>query len=532
MLRLATREIKTLVAVHGWVGALVGVVLYAVVVTGTVAVFSEQINTWSGGLIGKADPLTVLPLNATIDKLTRQTPKEFRDQTSIFLAPGDNVHAYFFLLDYLDGELENRGVYYMFDPAGKVLSRTEGWGDDLLATDPRTALGSFFVNLHVRLHLPETLGLIVTGILGLAMLSAAVSGMLMHRHLFTDIFTLRGKHRMVGLRDVHSVAGTWTLPHAFVLAFTGAYLSFAFTLGAPLLSKIAFNGDHQALNKVLFQAEPAVTDDPTPAPKADLDAVVADARARAGAPVVRIRIENRGRADARVTVRTEPRNNEFFQGRLVYDGVTGEFLRDAAISGRKTNPSFGGLLLSLVAPLHFGSFLGWISRFVWFALGAATAYVTLSGLTLWVRRRSDQRAWRVVARVIAWIGGGLPLVLTGSAIGYFAALPSLQTVYWTPVAFLICTAMTVVIMLSIRRIEKLTPVLFGLTGAMLVSLPMLRRSAGGFDWDTALAAGQNTIPLMDGFVFFGGLTCIFLSALALRERREPIQVPPIGHLAE
>ena len=75
------------------------------------------------------------------------------------------------------------------------------------------------------------------------MLVAAVSGILMHRHLFTDIFTLRGRDRMVGLRDLHSVAGTWTLPHAFVLAFTGAYLSFAIAVGLPMLAKIAFKGD-------------------------------------------------------------------------------------------------------------------------------------------------------------------------------------------------------------------------------------------------------------------------------------------------
>ena len=120
---------------------------------------------------------------------------------------------------------------------------TKVTADDLAANDPYTALGRFYVDLHVRLHVPNPWGLILTGILGLAMLVAAVSGILMHRHLFRDIFILRGRDRLVGLRDLHSVAGTWTLPHAFVLAFTGAYLSFTIAVALPMLAKIAFKGD-------------------------------------------------------------------------------------------------------------------------------------------------------------------------------------------------------------------------------------------------------------------------------------------------
>ena len=77
-------------------------------------------------------------------------------------------------------------------------------------------------------------GLILTGVLGVAMLAAAVSGLLMHRHLIRDIFTLRpGAQRLVSRRDLHTVAGTWILPHAFVLAFTGAFFSFAISIGVP-----------------------------------------------------------------------------------------------------------------------------------------------------------------------------------------------------------------------------------------------------------------------------------------------------------
>ena len=51
MIHLPKNETKLMVAVHGWSGILLGLVLYAVVLTGTAAVFAEEIGTWSSGHI-------------------------------------------------------------------------------------------------------------------------------------------------------------------------------------------------------------------------------------------------------------------------------------------------------------------------------------------------------------------------------------------------------------------------------------------------------------------------------------------------
>ena len=69
------RETKTLVAVHGWAGAVLGLLLYAVIVTGTAAVFANEIKAWSGGLLGTREPLG-RPLNALLARLEAETPEE------------------------------------------------------------------------------------------------------------------------------------------------------------------------------------------------------------------------------------------------------------------------------------------------------------------------------------------------------------------------------------------------------------------------------------------------------------------------
>src|SRR3546814_2468228 len=115
--------------------------------------------------------------------------------------------------------------------------RISDWSSDVCSSD-----------LHVRLHVPNPWGLLLTGILGLAMLVAAISGLLIHRHLFKDIFTLRTRANPVLVdRDRHSVAGTWSLPFAFILAFTGSFFSFFGTIGVPVRS-----GEHTSELKSLI----------------------------------------------------------------------------------------------------------------------------------------------------------------------------------------------------------------------------------------------------------------------------------------
>jgi uncharacterized iron-regulated membrane protein len=513
VIKLRTRETKTLVAVHGWSGALLGLLLYAVIVTGTAAVFANEIKAWSGGLLGTSEPFT-RPLNAVIERLAAETPQEFREDLSLRATPEGNIWAFFHVNENVGGVPKERGILYTIAPDGRVIARAEGYGDEIVAADPISALGRFYVDLHVRLHVPNPWGLILTGILGLAMLVAAVSGILMHRHLFTDIFTLRGRGRLVGLRDLHSVAGTWTLPHAFVLAFTGAFLSFAIAVGLPMLAKIAFKGDVREMIATL-NGLPVV--DARPAAPANLDDVLSVARARADAPLLLVSVEDRGRADARITVFPAPKPGELSAVRLIYDGATGAFIRERPVVG--TKPSLGAALLGLVGPLHFGNFAGWWSRAVWFALGTASAYVTWSGLSLWVRRRADQRGWRGLGRVTAWVGGGLPFAMAAAAVAYFISLPSLTTVFWTPAAFLIAAALALVPALWMRHVGRVAPLLFGATGALLLVLPLLRFAAGGPGWNAALATGQNTMPAMDVLVVLGGVTCIVSSAIALRSQQ-------------
>lgn len=504
MIRLDQEQTKAMVAVHGWSGILLGLLLYAVILTGTAAVFAEEIGAWSAGHLAKGSAFEQ-PVDATVRRLTAMTPARDREALNLFEA-GDRKLGAFFHHHATDaqGQPEERGVYYEADADGRIVRTATGSAEEIFGPDNDDALSHFLVDTHVRLHLPDPWGLILTGILGLALLIATFSGILIHRHLLKDIFTVRRRaHPVLAERDRHSVAGTWSLPFAFILAFTGSFFSFFGTIGVPVVALALFNGDVQALSNRVYGDAGIV--DARAAPPGDLDTLIADATWRAGGAPTFLAIENYLRADAKVTSYHKPMSGDVEPVTLLYSGASGDFLRVKSVIG--TTPSFGGTLTAIMGPLHFGNFAGLLSKAVWFALGFATCFVTYTGMRLWViRRQTESRSLRWLDRLVMIVGLGLPLALLISAAGYFVAMPLGTATFWTPAAFLAASAVLTAIGFLARSSIMVERTLLGITAGTLVALPFLRMVvARGPGWGQALAAGQPVIMAMDIALIFSGL---------------------------
>ena len=56
MIKLQQHDTKTLLAIHGWSGILLGLLLYAVICTGVAAVFASEINNWASPLPQQRTP--------------------------------------------------------------------------------------------------------------------------------------------------------------------------------------------------------------------------------------------------------------------------------------------------------------------------------------------------------------------------------------------------------------------------------------------------------------------------------------------
>jgi uncharacterized iron-regulated membrane protein len=518
MKALSRPQLLRLVSVHGWTGAVLGLLLYAVVLTGTVAVFADRIEEWSAGGITTQTPIGP-GTNTIIRSILDITPNGFLSEVSVF-ANGRGELLVFPHAEALNPESGNKepyGALFRVDPiTGKTLARDEGF----VFRDPHThevsALSEFLVDLHVQLHVPSPWGLILTGVAGLAMVAFGATGFLMHRHIVRDIFVApRPGQRLAALRDRHVLTGSWALLFTFILGFTGAYFSFAGTVFFPLLTEVTFGGDRDRMIAELF--EESVPEDARYAQFVNLDAVIADATSRAGSPPRFLSIDNYGRRDARIATFHAPRSGEMTTVRTLYDGVSGAFLGFRQLIGKES--SSGGVLMSLMLPLHTGDFAGTLSQSIWIGLGSAMAYLIVSGLQLWVRRREDELLWRRFGRAVTVVGYGLPVAMLMCAYAYFLALGAgADDFWWTPAGFLIGLIPGVVPGFVARNEDGLRWFYRLLLGIGLILLPIVRMATGGLDWATAIAQGQGTVLSVD-------LTLLLLGAGLVWWARRPRALP-------
>lgn len=506
MINLSNISGRRLTDIHGWAGVLFGLALYIVVFSGAIVVFSHEIGAWSvsghklgDGLQGKIDHRLV-ELSSTI-------PEEYKDEVGIWQNSSGELIAFFHThVKDETGEIKEKGTRFVLDPNTlAIISQLEGYNDEL----PHVTSGfleEFLVKLHIQLHAPDPIGLYLTGILGLVLLVSAVSGFIIHRHLIKDIFiSPRLNTRLLNTRDRHNLAGSWGLVFSIVLAFTGAFFSFATTLGLPVIAMTAFGGDQEKAITAIY-GEPAVVD-PTPEKFIGIEDIIAQSKQAniAGSDPIFVFIEHWGRADALVSTIHQPSDDHILYTTHKFSGTTGKYIGEKSAVG--TQPSAGSALIGMMGVLHFGWFAGLFSRIIWLSLGLATCYVTITGLQLWVQRREKEERWQELAKLIPIVGYGLPIAMVGAAIGFILTYShSTELVEsWTVDGFLIGIVISFIIGLSLSTAEKSKQVLQRVLGVGLILLPVIR----GFSHEIYI--GDVGIVALDISLIISGIILLVVS---------------------
>ena len=516
------RPRRRLYLLHRWTGLLIALLGMLVFFSGAIATFHHELDAWAsrGDRFSGMQDLPHFDLDRAYEVAVARVDARYRHQVDISQAEGSPLRFFFHEHVSTGSGIEEVGVATTLDPDTlAVLERREGDRDAAIKTRPAHALAAFFIDLHIFLLMPQTLGLIATGVVGFALLILIASGTLVHRPTMKKILRSPRRHRSrLFFGDFHTLIGSWSLPYTVILALTGTFFSFAGVVLVPVMAMVAFDGDQEALIRTVVGEVDVSESDGV----ARLQPIVDDAIERTdGARVHRVGLDHWGQPEANVTVAlVTPSALGDTSHTLVYDGHTGAFLQSKPQLG--TRPSFGNALLQLMGDLHFGTLFGMVTKLLWGLFGLATCVLAASGLLIYVARQPDPRSRSTlfVRLMTVALVGGLPLAAGLASLAWVAAygLGASDPKSAMTITFLVALAAAGIVgaLATLRSALALT---WMASGFALLALPLLAPLATGTSITDAWAnPALYETAFVDGAFLTFALVFLVGAIIAFRNR--------------
>ena len=394
---------------HTWSGLVFCWILYFMFVTGTLGYFDTEIDRWMQP--ERPSAAEEVPLATSLPVAQGYLEREAEGADRWVLAPAHGRE-----------ELELRVFFQMpavEDGAEGADERPRRGNEDLdlrtgepLAEPERaTGGGQTLYRMHYLLHyFPDQTGYRLVAIITLLMFVAMVSGIIIHKKIFKDLFTLRLRRGQRSWLDAHNLLSVSSLPFQLMITYSG--LVFTVGLWMPMIAFASYGFDHEEADTVLEEVvgDIRVERSGEAAPLADLVAIAEDAEREWGPGQMRL-LEVRMPGDANATVFASRRGGlSALPERLVYDGTTGERLQ--SLPAHANAPvAFAATLVGL----HEGHFAGPILRWLYIFSGLLGTAMVATGAVYWTAKRKkttgkpESRGYRFVDAVNVGTIIGLPV---------------------------------------------------------------------------------------------------------------------------
>ena len=389
---------QTQASLHTWSGLIVGWVLYAMFLAGTVSFWREEITRWTQPEIGVRVAAEVDVANA---QRYLQAHAPHAAQWDIAL-PDERAAG-------VSVTFRDKATPRAATMAPIVLD-AHGEPVNVRATEG----GDFFYRLHFDMHyMPILWGRWLAGICAMAMLIAIVSGVITHKKIFVDFFTFRPHKGQRSWLDGHNALAVLALPFHLMITYTG--LVTLMTIYMPWGAD-GSNGSRNALFAAIIPTYTTPAASGVSKPLIDLR-VAFDTASRTwdGGHVATLKITQPGDASARIVAeRAGADRISSNQVTVQMDGTTGEVLA----SSKPESP--GVLTRGGMIGVHAGRFAPLEMRWLYFLLGVAGTAMVATGLVLWTVKRRAQLpdtarphlGFRLVERLNVAFVAGMPLSMS------------------------------------------------------------------------------------------------------------------------
>ncbi|MEM9530258.1 MAG: PepSY-associated TM helix domain-containing protein [Pseudomonadota bacterium] len=501
---------------HSWTGISLGLVLFVVCFTGSLAMFYHEIHSWQ-------DPAARLPAEVAapvpVDPLFRDWKAELGDVETTFMA----LNYPSAMEPYYHGQINARGE------DGEISFEQRRWNPQTGEVLPERGegLATWLRDFHRDLMWPAALGgrqigRGLVGIFGIVMMLSIVTGIITHRKILKEMFTLRRTRSVrVKWKDAHNVLGVWSLPFSVVMAFTGAWLGIVALL-LPVTGLLVVEGDAEKLLEVLGGDQIVATG--KPAEMLSLDLVAQRPHSGSDNPPVAVYMTHWGDEAAIYELQYLPDTELLYYEPERISGVTGAVLPLTGFLERTP----GLRVLGSMAPLHYGLYGGLALKLLYFALGIALSVMVALGNMVWIERRlhsaEGSRSPRFYDRLSKLtVGVCLGVVLASIAIFFVDRLYTgpeesrITTIGWS---YFLVWAAGLIFAFARRNNYQTTRLLLAASGFALMTLPVFNALTSNMMPWTSLQAGHAASPAVDLALLIFGIGAVLVAQRMPSSRRE------------
>lgn len=356
---------------HTWSGLVVGWILFAVFVTGTLSYFRPEISRWARPELRdvQANPDAAAKAIAALQERAPDSERWF------ITLPDAREPVMRVSWRDPNGEGRRRFPSAVLDPAT---------GAEVKSRDTRG--GDFFYRFHFELSMKPIWGRWVVGFCAMFMFVAIISGVITHKKIFKDFFTFRPKKGQRSWLDAHNAVGVLALPYHVMITYTG--LITLMFLYMPWGVQANYGDDREAF----FDEALAFAPDPEPAGLPGTLTAIQPLLATAqrhwnGARPSGITVLHPSDANSRIEIRRENDDRLSHSNQsVVFAGTTGKLIAAAG------EPPGATQTRDVLYGLHMARFSSTTLRWIFALSGLAGILMVASGLVLWSVKRAPDRA--------------------------------------------------------------------------------------------------------------------------------------------
>lgn len=354
---------------HSWIGLCFGWLLFAIFLTGSVTYYRQEISLWMQPQLATMQVNQQTAVKSAIEYLQKNAP----DAKSWYIGVASE-------------QLPVNKIYWQ-KADGSYESKTLDAASGKEMTASATQGGDFFYSFHFQLYgMPYYIGRLITTIAAFIMLITLISGVITHKKIFSDFFTLRAFKGQRSYLDAHNVSAVIALPFFLTVTFTGLAIFFYILLPGGM-KKIYPDNPFQYFEEIRTTASMPHQTELNKAEMKPIQHFLNTAQQQWGhSAIENISVQQPNTTQARLSI-TELKDQSITrnQAQMTFNAADGTLL------GSTRNTSTIATLNAGVYGLHMAKFAQPVLRLGFFFSSIMGCIMIASGLLLWSLKRQMQR---------------------------------------------------------------------------------------------------------------------------------------------